>query len=215
MRLVTVRVGDEMSTGRVEGTRVTRVGAPDVGALITAPGWRDGEIAGDRDLGELEDLDLAPVEAAFGDRGLHHDERRDRAQLANTDLAVAPGKTFDRTTPIAPNLTTCDEIEVGDLVVRCEVDGEVVQEGRTSDLLFKPAEIVAYLSQIMTLAPGDLVSTGTPGGVGISRNPPVFLRPGQTLRTSIEGLGELVNPCISARLSCDQAPVNEWSSESR
>jgi acylpyruvate hydrolase len=81
--------------------------------------------------------------------------------------------------------------------VRCLVDDEVMQEARTSDLLFKPAEIVSYLSDILTLRPGDLISTGTPGGVGFARNPPVFLRPGQVVTTAIEGIGELVNTCVA------------------
>jgi acylpyruvate hydrolase len=80
--------------------------------------------------------------------------------------------------------------------VRCEVDGEVMQQSRTSDLLFSPAQIVAYASQVATLQPGDLLLTGTPGGVGDARTPPVYLRAGNVLRTAIEGLGECVNACV-------------------
>jgi acylpyruvate hydrolase len=83
-----------------------------------------------------------------------------------------------------------------DLVVRCEVDGRVMQEGRTSDLLFGPADCVAYVSTILTLEPGDLISTGTPSGVGAARTPPVFLREGQVVRTVIEGIGVLENRCV-------------------
>src|SRR5207245_329236 len=86
-----------------------------------------------------------------------------------------------------------DEVDgAADLLLRCEIDGEVVQEARTEDLLFRPADIVAYLSTILTLEPGDLVSTGTPAGVGAGRQPPVFLEPGQVVRTTIEGLGGMV-----------------------
>jgi acylpyruvate hydrolase len=109
------------------------------------------------------------------------------------------GKTWDRSTPVGPVLVTPDELPGGtapDLALRCEVDGEVMQEGRTSDLLFGPEELVGYISTIVTLEPGDLVATGTPGGVGFGRSPQVFLKPDQVVRTTIEGIGELVNRCV-------------------
>jgi len=115
----------------------------------------------------------------------------------NRTLQWLSGKTFEATTPVGPWLTTPDEVDhADDLEVRCEVDGEVMQASRTSDLVFPPAELLAYISQIVTLQPGDLLATGTPGGVGSARDPKVFLRPGQTLRTAIEGLGECVNLCV-------------------
>lgn len=107
------------------------------------------------------------------------------------------GKMFEGTTPVGPALVTPEEVDdARDLEVRCEVDGELMQRGRTSDFLFKPADLVAYISGIITLDPGDLISTGTPGGVGAARDPKVFLKPGQVVRTSIDGLGELVNECV-------------------
>jgi acylpyruvate hydrolase len=110
------------------------------------------------------------------------------------------GKMFQRSTPAGPYLVTPDEVgDAADLEVRCEVDGEIMQQSRTSDLLFKPADIVAYASQAITLRPGDLFATGTPGGVGDARKPPVYLRPGNVLRTWIEGLGECVNPCVAEK----------------
>ena len=72
-----------------------------------------------------------------------------------------------------------------------------MQEARTSDLLFRPADVVSYLSTFVTLEPGDVIATGTPGGVGHARDPQVFLRPGNVLRTAIEGIGELVNECVA------------------
>lgn len=109
------------------------------------------------------------------------------------------GKMFDASTPLGPVLVTPDELggDAGapDLEICCEVDDEVMQRSRTSDLLFDPADIVAYLSTILTLEPGDLILTGTPGGVGAGREPRVFLQSGQTVRTVIEGIGELVNRC--------------------
>jgi acylpyruvate hydrolase len=107
------------------------------------------------------------------------------------------GKMFEASTPVGPYLVTGDEIgDAADLEVRCEVDGTVMQQSRTSDLLFGPAEIAAYASQAITLQPGDLLLTGTPGGVGNARKPPVYLQPGQTLRTVVEGVGECVNRCV-------------------
>jgi acylpyruvate hydrolase len=108
------------------------------------------------------------------------------------------GKAFDATTPVGPWLVTPDEVDhAADLALRCEVDGQVMQSSRTSDLLFTPADLVAYISQFTTLHPGDLIATGTPGGVGAARSPKVFLQTGQVLRTVIEGVGECVNRCVA------------------
>ncbi|WP_336205533.1 fumarylacetoacetate hydrolase family protein [Nonomuraea sp. LPB2021202275-12-8] len=103
------------------------------------------------------------------------------------------GKTFERTTPFGPYLVTPDELTGGELTMQCELDGEVVQQADTADLVFPPAELIAYLSQILTLRPGDVIATGTPGGVGHARKPPRYLTDGGKLVTRIAGLGELVN----------------------
>ncbi|MBO0802299.1 MAG: fumarylacetoacetate hydrolase family protein [Nocardiopsaceae bacterium] len=108
------------------------------------------------------------------------------------------GKIFEHTTPAGPYLVTPDEVgDATDLEIGCSVDGETKQLARTSDLLFKPADIVAYVSQAITLNPGDLLLTGTTGGVGDARKPPEYLKPGQVVRTWIEGLGECVNHCVA------------------
>jgi acylpyruvate hydrolase len=108
------------------------------------------------------------------------------------------GKMFEHTTPVGPYLVTPDEVDdARDLAISCEVDDVVMQSSRTSDLLFSPAEIIAYASQAITLRPGDLIATGTTGGVGDARKPPVYLKPGNVLRTSIEGLGECLNQCVA------------------
>jgi acylpyruvate hydrolase len=106
------------------------------------------------------------------------------------------GKAFEASTPVGPWLVTPDEADAGHLDLRCDVDGDNRQHANTSDLLFPPAEIAAYISQFTTLEPGDLIATGTPGGVGAGRDPKVFLRDGQTLVTAIEGLGQLRNACV-------------------
>ena len=110
------------------------------------------------------------------------------------------GKAFERVTPAGPYLVTPDDVgDAADLEIRCSVDDQVMQRSRTSDLLFGPAEIAAYASQIATLRPGDLIATGTPGGVGDARTPPVYLKPGQVLRSFIEGVGECVNRCVEEK----------------
>jgi acylpyruvate hydrolase len=108
------------------------------------------------------------------------------------------GKTFEASTPVGPYLVTLDELDdPADVGLSCGVDGVVMQESSTSDLIFSVAELVAYVSSIITLAPGDLLLTGTPSGVGGARKPPVFLQPGQTVRTTVEGVGETVNVCVA------------------
>ncbi|NRQ39314.1 fumarylacetoacetate hydrolase family protein [Nonomuraea sp. NN258] len=102
------------------------------------------------------------------------------------------GKTFESTTPFGPYLVTPDELDAAP-TMQCEVDGEVMQQADTSDLVFPPAELVAYLSAILTLKPGDVIATGTPCGVGHARRPPRYLSDGSKVVTRIAGVGELVN----------------------
>ncbi|MFC4626907.1 fumarylacetoacetate hydrolase family protein [Promicromonospora alba] len=105
------------------------------------------------------------------------------------------GKTFEATTPFGPWLTTLDAVEPGGELVT-EVDGEAVQRTPIDDMVFGPAALVAYISQIVTLHPGDVIATGTPGGVGHARKPPRYLAPGQELVTSVTGLGTLRNAVV-------------------
>jgi acylpyruvate hydrolase len=110
------------------------------------------------------------------------------------------GKAFEASTPVGPWLVTPDEVgDAEDLELVCSVDGELRQSARTSDLLFRPADIVAYVSQFTTLEPGDLIATGTPGGVGAARDPKLFLAAGQVVRNAIEGLGECRNCCVAEK----------------
>ncbi len=105
------------------------------------------------------------------------------------------GKTWEKSTPFGPALVTKDEFSAGPLMTS-EVDGETMQETPTGDLVFTPEFLVSYISTIITLNPGDVIATGTPGGVGHARDPKVYLQDGQTLVTRIEGLGELTNRVV-------------------
>lgn len=107
------------------------------------------------------------------------------------------GKTFEQSTPVGPALVTTDEIGDGlGLNVSCTVDGVTKQSSNTDQLVFGPVELVADLSTILTLDPGDIIATGTPGGVGMARDPQEWLSPGVVVRTAIEGVGEMVNTCV-------------------
>ncbi|WP_405846538.1 fumarylacetoacetate hydrolase family protein [Streptomyces sp. NBC_01518] len=139
---------------------------------------------------KVEALDYVAGYTVANDVTVREYQRRTREFLA--------GKTFEATTPLGPELVTADEFggKEPDLEIRCEVDGEVMQISRTSDLLFGIADIIAYISDIITLLPGDVILSGTPGGVGDGRDPKVYLKEGQTLRTVIEDLGETRNVCV-------------------
>ncbi|MFQ5516695.1 MAG: fumarylacetoacetate hydrolase family protein [Acidimicrobiia bacterium] len=108
------------------------------------------------------------------------------------------GKTFDTFAPMGPSLTTCDE--VGDphhLSIRTFVNGELRQDSSTSRMIFGVPQLVASLTTIMSLSPGDVIATGTPPGVGFARTPPQFLRPGDVVRIDIERVGILENPVVA------------------
>lgn len=112
----------------------------------------------------------------------------------NRTLQWFQGKAFDRTTPLGPVLVTPDECdpEAG-VRVRCLVNGEEVQNGNTKTLVFTAAALLAYISTFTRLSPGDVVLTGTPGGVGMGAAPPRFLNDGDVVTTEVEGIGTLTN----------------------
>lgn len=114
------------------------------------------------------------------------------------------GKMWDSTTPVGPYLVTPDELPGGvrpALDVRLRVDGTVMQSDSTGDLLFDPVDLVEYVSTIVRLNPGDLLATGTPGGVGNARDPQRFLHGGETVVTEIQGLGRLQNRVVQEKVS--------------
>ena len=118
------------------------------------------------------------------------------SQLAGPAPQFGLAKSFPGFAPIGPWLVTLDEVAAAgldkdDLALGCAVDGETVQDGRTSKLIFSIPRTIAKLSEVITLRPGDVIFTGTPDGVGMGMQPPRYLRAGQTLRTWVEGIGEL------------------------
>jgi len=114
----------------------------------------------------------------------------------NRTLQWLQGKTFESSTPLGPELVTLDEVEgVDGFELGCAVDGELMQKAMTSDLVFPPAALVSYISDIFTLEPGDVIATGTPGGVGHARTPPRYLADGDVVVTRIERIGECRNAC--------------------
>jgi 2-keto-4-pentenoate hydratase/2-oxohepta-3-ene-1,7-dioic acid hydratase in catechol pathway len=109
------------------------------------------------------------------------------------------GKSLDGFAPLGPFITTRDEItDVQALNIEGRLNGEVMQSSNTSKMIFKVAYLVSYISQGITLEPGDVIATGTPDGVGIFRKPPVLLKPGDVYEVTIEGLGTLRNPVVAS-----------------
>ncbi len=271
MRLTTLRTPAGTRAARIDGDTTVEIDAPDLGALLADPAWRERAAAADGPRHDLAAVDLAPLvprpgkifcvglnyrthilemgrelpeyptlfakfpEALIGP----HDpisldpasEKVDweaelavvvgapvrRATEAEAEAAIAgfavlndvtmrdwqyrsvewlQGKTFEATTPFGPQLVTPDELPGGvrpALDLLCAVDGETVQAANTSDLVFDPVTLVAYISQILTLNPGDVIATGTPGGVGHARKPPRYLTDGAVLTTEFQGLGSQRN----------------------
>lgn len=113
-------------------------------------------------------------------------------QMAGPAPQFSLGKSFPNFAPVGPWMVTPDEVpDRDDLHLECAIDGEVVQSGRTADLIFSVPALISRLSQTISLLPGDLIFTGTPAGVGVGREPQRFLQPGETLVSRIAGIGEL------------------------
>jgi len=119
-------------------------------------------------------------------------------QLAAPGKQWTRSKSIDTFAPCGPWLLTADEVpDPQALSVRCRLNGETMQDSTTAEMVFTVAELVSFLSQGMTLGPGDLIATGTPAGVGFTREPPVLLKAGDEVVVEVEGLGTLLNPVES------------------
>lgn len=108
------------------------------------------------------------------------------------------GKTFDTFAPMGPWIVSRDVIaDPHDLDIQLEINGEILQDSNTRELIFKIPDLIAFLSSVFTLEPGDIVATGTPAGVGFARKPPRYLHPGDEVIVRIPGIGELHNPVVA------------------
>lgn len=117
-------------------------------------------------------------------------------QLATSQWTL--GKSFDTFAPIGPAIVTTDEIrDAHALDIRLDIGGEVLQHSNTRHLIFRLPDLIAYISSIVALEPGDVISTGTPAGVGLGRKPPRWLQPGEEIVITIEGIGELRNRTVA------------------
>ena len=108
------------------------------------------------------------------------------------------GKSPDTFAPMGPYIVTVDEFgDAGGVSVSSRLNGELMQLSSTSNLIFTPGDIIKFVTRTMTLEPGDIISTGTPGGVGVFRDPPVFLKDGDTIEVIVDGIGTLSNPIVA------------------
>ena len=143
-----------------------------------------------------KDLDKSEVYAHVAGYTVLNDVSGRDAQMG--DGQFFRGKSYDTFSPMGPALVTGEDFDPNSVDVTLRVDGTTKQSSNTHQFIFGVPELVSYISQNMTLRPGDVVSTGTPGGVGIFRDPPDLLEPGQVCEAEIEGIGTLRNPVVQA-----------------
>jgi acylpyruvate hydrolase len=115
------------------------------------------------------------------------------------------GKNFEGSMPIGPEVVTADEIDVTDLAISSTLNGQVMQSARTSQMLVDVPSAVEFFSSFTRLAPGDVIATGTPGGVGFARTPPVWMHPGDVIEVTVEGIGTIRN-----RLVAEEGAPGDW-----
>jgi len=134
-------------------------------------------------------------EYVFGYTILNDVSARD-VQLATSQWTL--GKSFDSFAPIGPCIVTVDEIpDPHSISIKLSIGGEVLQDSNTRELIFRVPELIEHISSIVTLQPGDIISTGTPSGVGLGRTPQRWLQPGDEVVVDVEGIGSLRNPVIA------------------
>src|SRR5262249_30934426 len=128
-----------------------------------------------------------------------HDVSARDWQLEKDGKQWLAGKTFDTFAPLGPYLVPAHEVpDPHELGIRLRLNGQTMQDSNTRQMIFRAEDLVAYISQVVTLQPGDLIFTGTPPGVGVARKPPVWLKGGDVVEVEIDGLGILRNPVVQA-----------------
>ena len=132
--------------------------------------------------------------AAVGGYTAINDVSGRRAQLETPLRQFVYGKSFDTFAPLGPSIASVDGVDLADIQVSSRIGDEVLQDSNTRNLIFSVAEIIEYLSRGITLEPGDVIATGTPGGVGDGRDPKRYLQPGEVIEVSVSGVGTLSNP---------------------
>jgi 2-keto-4-pentenoate hydratase/2-oxohepta-3-ene-1,7-dioic acid hydratase in catechol pathway len=137
--------------------------------------------------------DRAAARAALGGIGAINDVSGRRAQLETPMRQFTLGKSFDTFAPMGPCLVHPNGLDLSAIAIRTRLNGEVVQESDTSHLIFSFEELIEYFSKGVTLFPGDVIATGTPGGVGDERKPPRYLQEGEMVEVEVEGVGVLRN----------------------
>ncbi len=132
------------------------------------------------------------LDHVFGWTILHDVSARD---VQFKDAQITLGKNPDTFSPLGPEIVTTDELgDWSTLQLSTTLNGRKLQDSATSEMLFTPARLLAFLTDLITLEPGDVVTTGSPAGVGFFRDPPVYLRPGDTVTVSVDRIGDLTNP---------------------
>ena len=137
--------------------------------------------------------DRPQAHAAIGGIAAFNDVSGRRAQLETPLRQFTLGKSFDTFAPLGPCIASTDGVELANIDVRTIVSDELMQDANTRDLIFAVEDLIVYLSAGVTLEPGDVIATGTPGGVGDSRTPPRYLREGDTVEVYVSGVGTLTN----------------------
>jgi 2-keto-4-pentenoate hydratase/2-oxohepta-3-ene-1,7-dioic acid hydratase in catechol pathway len=132
--------------------------------------------------------------AAVGGISAFHDVSGRRAQLETPLRQFTLGKSFDTFAPMGPSVASVDGLDLADIDISTSVNGEERQSSNTRNLIFSVVDLIVYLSKGMTLQAGDIIATGTPGGVGDSRQPPAYLREGDVVEVRVAGVGTLSNP---------------------
>ena len=132
--------------------------------------------------------------AAIGGYTAINDVSGRRAQLETPLRQFVYGKSFDTFAPLGPSIASAEGVDFADIQVSSRIGDEVLQDSNTRNLIFSVAEIIEYVSRGTTLEPGDVIATGTPGGVGDGRDPKRYLQDGEVIEVSVSGVGTLANP---------------------